>query len=537
MALRDYFPEGHEPRPNQSEGLDIIERSNKRFFTFEMPTGSGKSDLGFTVCNSSSGYILTPQNTLADQYRRDFDGFGLTTLEGKAHYQDDPPDGPDCLTAAATEHNHKENCTAYYPRRRQFLASPMGVTSYANFLAHPKWNARHWLVLDEGHNIESQILAFTGNELSPRHCSGYGLHLPVFPRESEARGWLHGTYLPKLAIRLADIEVQLKSYKRVGGVTANEQDEAAALAKEAEAIRRKQTALDLALTGDPYDWYMASDPKSGKLIIKPLNVAPYAARLFRRTDRVLIMTATVLNPKVFHENLGIDPAQVEFLAWGSNFPVTNRPIYYRPVGSMRYPCKRGCTWLCCRTKTLPLMAEKVVEIVRSYPAVKGIIHTQSYDINKHLVQALAAAGLQARVITHQNAAGRECAENLHRERIDEPTVLCSPGMGEGLDLYDDLSRFQIIIKVPFPNMGDPYILARKGRKNSDGESIGEDWYRWCTAVALIQASGRSIRSMTDHADTFILDADFESFLQNNKKLFSPWWREALVTGKNGAGGR
>lgn len=256
------------------------------------------------------------------------------------------------------------------------------------------------------------------------------------------------------------------------------------------------------------------------MIIKPLNCRSYASRLFNRADKILIMSGTILSPEVFMETLGIDPARTEFHAWNSSFPVANRPIHYRPVGSMTYPCRQCRSNSCCRKQTLPRMVQRVAEIVASYPNVKGIVHTQSYEVNQCLVEGLIAAGLGSRVITHKNSEERAEAEELHRSGT-EPTVLLSPGMTEGLDLVDDLSRFQIITKVPYPNWGDPYIKARKN--HSPG------WYDWVTAVTLIQASGRSVRSMTDHADTFILDSCFDGFLsrQEVKRLFPGWWIAAL----------
>jgi Helicase C-terminal domain len=76
-------------------------------------------------------------------------------------------------------------------------------------------------------------------------------------------------------------------------------------------------------------------------------------------------------------------------------------------------------------------------------------------------------------------------------------------MTEGLDLHDDLSRFQVVVKVPYPNFTDPYIAARK--------RLDRDWYLWQTAMRLIQATGRSVRSQEDFAETYIVDQDFEDF--------------------------
>lgn len=247
--LRDHFPPHHEPRDQQAEALEILENSNKKFFIFEMPTGSGKSDIGYTVCAASGGYILTPFNTLAEQYMRDFEEFGLVDLKGKSHYYDDP-DGPDCLTASAAQNNHDVRCTAYHPRLRQFLGSRMSITNYANFLSHPKWPHRFWLVLDEGHNIESQILNFAGNVLTPRECeSKYGLTLPIFKRPDETRAWLQAEYLRALAKRLDEIKSQLQEYKDAGDIPASAEDRVKKLAKEQDAISRRQTALNVMLQG------------------------------------------------------------------------------------------------------------------------------------------------------------------------------------------------------------------------------------------------------------------------------------------------
>ena len=43
----------------------------------------------------------------------------------------------------------------------------------------------------------------------------------------------------------------------------------------------------------------------------------------------------------------------------------------------------------------------------------------------------------------------------------KPNVLISPSLHIGLDLKDDLSRFQIITKVPYPNKSDRWTNAKR----------------------------------------------------------------------------
>jgi Rad3-related DNA helicase len=93
-------------------------------------------------------------------------------------------------------------------------------------------------------------------------------------------------------------------------------------------------------------------------------------------------------------------------------------------------------------------------------------------------------------------------------------------MTEGLDLRDDLSRFQVIVKVPYPPFKDPYVTARR--------QLDKRWYPWQTAMRLIQATGRSVRSETDFAETYIVDSDFGKFRRINRNLLPAWWLAAVT---------
>jgi hypothetical protein len=101
----------------------------------------------------------------------------------------------------------------------------------------------------------------------------------------------------------------------------------------------------------------------------------------------------------------------------------------------------------------------------------------------------------------------------------QPTVLISPSLYMGLDLKDDLSRFQIIIKVPYPYLGDRWINEKR--------RINGQWYIWQTALRLVQGYGRSIRSKEDYAVTYVLDSGFENFVKKNKNILPDWFTQAI----------
>jgi ATP-dependent DNA helicase DinG len=101
-----------------------------------------------------------------------------------------------------------------------------------------------------------------------------------------------------------------------------------------------------------------------------------------------------------------------------------------------------------------------------------------------------------------------------------PTVLVSPSLREGIDLPDDFLRFQIITKMPYPDLGDPWTRARADRDPR--------WYALETAKALVQAYGRSCRHAADHGTTYVLDAHFPRFLQRYRVLLPSWFLDAAI---------
>ena len=109
-------------------------------------------------------------------------------------------------------------------------------------------------------------------------------------------------------------------------------------------------------------------------------------------------------------------------------------------------------------------------------------------------------------------------EGMLREHTEggKPTVLVSPSMMEGLDLRDDLGRFQVICKVPYPDYSDP-LVARKDR----------DWYDWRTVRSLVQAVGRGVRSSTDWTRTYILDSSFFDLLERCSGMFPAHLRKNI----------
>jgi Rad3-related DNA helicase len=155
-----------------------------------------------------------------------------------------------------------------------------------------------------------------------------------------------------------------------------------------------------------------------------------------------------------------------------------------------------------------------VEANHNFVVENVVVHNcHSYKIAQYLKNNIKSK----RLLTH-NSEDREKKLRIHMSD-PSPTVLLSPSMQEGVDLKDDLSRFQVICKVPYPYLGDKLVKKRMHKWSW--------WYPLQTAKVIVQSVGRSVRSDTDTAITYILDADWERFWSKNKDIFPKGFKETL----------
>jgi Rad3-related DNA helicase len=193
----------------------------------------------------------------------------------------------------------------------------------------------------------------------------------------------------------------------------------------------------------------------------------------------------------------------------SAFPVDNRLIHMTTVGSMSRNSLEA---------TLPHLLAMCETILESHPAEKGIIHCHSYVLGQRIYDYLRRLPIGNRVLYATKAAERSVLYNRHRTSR-EPTVMLSPSIAEGFSFDDDLARWQIIAKVPYPYLGDRQVAAKMKQDR--------DWYVLQTVMTVLQACGRIVRSDIDHGTTYILDSDFIRLFEDNTKFFPKWFKDAF----------
>ncbi len=214
---------------------------------------------------------------------------------------------------------------------------------------------------------------------------------------------------------------------------------------------------------------------------------------------------------MFCRNVGLDPDKVKFIRIPSDFPLEHRPIIPLNIEYLNYNN--------LQSKEVKLAIAKAVDnLMALHKNDKGIIHTTSYEQLNFIKENISHTNAR-RLIETDPEIQRDDVIFQHTKTITKPTVLISPSLHTGLNLKDELSRFQIIIKVPYPNKSDRWTNAKR---NMDTE-----WYYWQTALKLIQAYGRSVRSKDDWAKTYVLDSAFGYFVKRNKDILPSWFIQAI----------
>ena len=512
------MPSGSFPfasyRNGQREALDAAREAfedGKRFVIIEAPTGSGKSAIAVALAREAgSSYILTAQKVLQEQYARDFPELAL--MKGRSNYP--------CLVAPT--HAAAAPCLAgrrfpacddcpYFVAKDVAMAASAVTLNYAYYLAELNYAGgfrhRELLVLDEAHNAEGALMGFVQVTLGEGWLARAGIERPLPPPLGDDAYFDFAEELvPDLLERGRELDLELRR---------DDLPESAALSR----LQTKQwldgqlARLELLVDSrdeDGVEWVVERRrSREGEVLtFKPVEVAPFAeALLFHHAQRVLMLSATVLDPVTFLRGLGVEPEDAAVVRTPSSFPPENRPVVLRPVTRLtRHHLTAG----------LPKLVAAVAELCEAHAGEKGIIHAHSYRIAQAIERGLPREHAW-RLVTHHDSSEREAALAAHLES-DEPTILLSPSMTEGIDLAEDLARWQVLCKVPYPYLGDPQVARRM--------ELDPGWYDWRTCLSVVQAYGRSVRSEEDYAVTYLLDADFPAFLRRQRGRLPAWFLEA-----------
>lgn len=527
----DTFPL-EKPREGQIETTHwMINKfeSGKKFCILEGPCGCGKSAIALNAALlHSRSYWITATKVLQDQLQRDFGdngihGYYITDLKGRNAYNCGFKMKPELYGEKKTKewNNRPHNCAEghcrrkgksryiyclkndlceYFNRVKEAITAKICCMNYSSFLYQTKFtnrfDTRDLIIIDEGHNIESQLMSFISLTISDADLDD--IKLPEYEDPMDYAVWMEDINIAEaLKEQLIKARISEDIY----------------LVDKFERLIRKVEYFLSEMRNNEY-WVVEYESKrfNNKAVFKPVFPGKHAWKhLFDYANRIIIMSATILDVNVMAKALNIDKSMIAAKRLASKFPVENRPIYFQPACKVTGGKKNMIKW----GRPLTKAVEQKVELHEGH---RGIIHTHNFYIAEMLINDCKPK--ISRRFLFQKDFDNKMEMLKHHEESDD-TIIIAPAMHEGIDLVGDYSRFQIICKIPFPNHFDDKQLAARIEKDGG-------FYDWLVALKFCQSIGRSVRNKDDWAKTYILDESFGWWLRKNKRLIPKWLINAIV---------
>lgn len=509
LALGAPVPEWlQEYRPHQVEAALEVEEAfteGAGIVYLDAPTGSGKTVLADVIARlireHRNTYICTSKN-LQDQVLRDFPY--ARKIMGRANYLPiNPVLSSTCDDCTGTPGNDQScqfcpsmKACPYRVAKREAVDAQMAVLNTAYWLREANFagefsRANRLIVIDECDTLEDQLLSFVEFSVTDRRLADLGLEAPKKGSHyTTIAAWLTDDFNGRVMRKMAALPDTMQGRREQRGL--------------AQLLDMGLFVADQIATTEKV-WFRDNGAYGGGLAMKPTVVDGFGEKyVWRNGGKFLMMSGTIISAEEMQRDLGAT-APFRVVRVPMTFPVENRIINVAGVADMTYKNQE---------QALPVIGKACAKILERHPNDRILIHTVSYK-NTDFIRGYLKS---PRVITH---TAKDKEEKLAEYRRTPNAVMLSPSMDRGVDLREDDCRVQVIIKCPKPHIGDERVSRRLHMRN------GNEWYTVETIRALVQMTGRAVRSETDHATTYILDQAFSKLRRESEALFPKWWLEGL----------
>lgn len=225
--------------------------------------------------------------------------------------------------------------------------------------------------------------------------------------------------------------------------------------------------------------------------------------LMSTSQNQVLTSATIGLKESFIDNIGLkytEYPEPKIDKLPSTFDFSKSPIFYLARYKMSYKCK---------DESFPKIEKLTYDIIKKHQNQRGIIQTGSYE-NAIKLYNDAPKEVQNRLLIYNNSGEKNDIIDFHK--LNSDTVLIGPSLNEGIDLPDDMCRFIVIMKVPYPSLADELVKAKM--------KLFPYWYNSETSNHIIQGIGRGNRHTNDWCVTYILDGCFTALYNSTKTQYS-----------------
>ena len=341
-GLLSSFPKDYNPNPQQVKLLKNIDQAftdGHKFVVCNAPTGSGKSFISKTIGNVADqcteefrdiviNYLafkrahggsythegecydekafgctaLTITKALQDQYKDLFED--IEALKGKSNYMCAVDDTFNVEVAPCMLiHKLRDECWSkgvcpYYEQRNKALVSTFNTLNYNMFFSLPTHlKKRQYLICDEAAELEGQLVKEFSCNVNFEFLKKMEIHIrPIYTKGDNIIKWINVLVLElkEKMDWLQDAITGAKGKKYL-------------LEKKSELIGLSNLHSKLSLIIDSWqDSEYIYDKDAKGITFMPLKVDKLSNHLFKYADKVILMSATIIDPSNFCKNLGIE---------------------------------------------------------------------------------------------------------------------------------------------------------------------------------------------------------------------------------------
>jgi Rad3-related DNA helicase len=253
-----------------------------------------------------------------------------------------------------------------------------------------------------------------------------------------------------------------------------------------------------------YDHVFEYKEEEASVTIKPVFVGTMIEAL-QAGPKNLFMSATV-SEEFISKTLNLNKEETKFIKLDPTFPKENKEVVFFDPLSLGYASLQN-------PDTVKTLRKNVVKIVKKHMLEndRGIILTPSFKLQNEIVDEIKKCGMTIKLFEHRQGEKLEHVLEAFKAYVGDGAVLISPSMFEGVDLPGNLSRFQILVKAPFPSLADKrmkFIL-------DNHPSI----YNTITIMKMTQGFGRSVRSPDDFATSYCLDLNGQRLFNSTQNIW------------------
>ena len=525
----------HAPRSSQVRLINEINWAIKEGYKniiLEAGTGTGKSAIATTLANMyDDSYILTMTKQLQEQYLDDF-GDMLVEIKGRGNYKCNYKGNCDFCIKAEYKLKRCSDCE-YQIAFKKAVDAENVITNYDYLyyagVASPMLDPRELLILDEAHNLERKMLMLSSCELNREYIStkfGIDIFEPLMYGTKSINDLKRNPkYWSELCKDL--IKECKKRIKKIEGdadksvqVTLDEFESNPSKYSNFDYVEKQNLEQDIKTfaeidMGLSHDELIIDLPDKGTILnndmdisaeFKPFSVVDDTESLLSMGNIRIFLTGTLGSKDKFCEWNNINPDETYYIYEKSPFELENRPIYTDFVGRLSgYKGKRP-NW---KNKRAIL---KIKELLDKHKNEKGVIHTSSNEQAFWIMDQLKGYPFLFVGGEDRNIVLKEFTQSK------ENLILIGASIKDGVDFKGDLCRFQIIFKIPYPQLNEQV----KYRKDLDPK-----WFYYQAVMALMQAYGRGIRDMDDWCVMYIIDSSFKELFDYNRGFFNEYFIEAV----------